>query len=144
MLQSYSAYTPTLDKLDAEALASKRAPERILLSSGGSIDGRVLSFDEGMTSRGLLCRYEPMRATSTFVVLGRSADRCSRSVPLSAVRADWGQAVPVPSPGPGSLVYVRIGGVEVGGLEKLRSLLFKPNNREVVLDGTPHRLVAAC
>jgi len=143
VLQSYSAYTPTLDEVDADALTSRRAPERILYVAGGSIDGRVLSFDEGITSRSLLCRYRTMRATQTLVVLGHSLNRCAAVRRLSVVHADWGQAVSVPRPRARMLVYVRIDGVNPRGLESVRSLLFRPHTREVVLDGAPHRLVSA-
>lgn len=140
VLQSYVSYRPALDKLDADAVASSRAPERILLTGQG-IDGRWLSFDEGATSRSILCHYGVMRATPTLEVLNRQANRCTTTTQLAVVHADWGETVSVPAPAPGSLVYVRIDGVDVGGLEKLRSFFFKPNQREVVLGGFPHRLI---
>jgi hypothetical protein len=39
-------------------------------------------------------------------------------------------------------VYVRINGVGIGGLERLRAFLFKPSERFIVLNGFEFRLVA--
>jgi hypothetical protein len=50
--------------------------------------------------------------------------------------------VPVPAPPNNhSFVFVRISGVAVGGLERLRALLYKPVERVVLLDGASHRLI---
>ena len=40
------------------------------------------------------------------------------------------------------LFWSRIGGVGVGGIESLTALLYRPDLREIVLDGVSHRLVA--
>ncbi len=136
VLQSYSAYTSALDRLDANFLASARAPQRILVQSTYDIDSRVLSFDEPQTIRTMLCRYRPVHATSAYEVLVLVDDRCAGVTPLATVHANWGQTVPVPAPpNSHSLVFVRIGGADVGGLESLASLLFKPAQRHLVLDG---------
>jgi hypothetical protein len=50
--------------------------------------------------------------------------------------------VDVPSPGPGEVVFARVHGVEVDGLERIRALLFRPSFRYAVLDGARvYRLV---
>jgi hypothetical protein len=144
VIQSYSAYTPTLDRDDAAALASSYAPQRILRTRGGGIDGRYQPFDEPLTTRELLCRYRQLVATPRLQVLARGGDRCARTVALRTVHAAWGQPVKVPAPPDGrSVVFVRISGVQVGGIEDLVSLLYKPASRNVLLDGVAHRLVEA-
>jgi hypothetical protein len=146
VMQSYAAYSPALDKLDADFLGGPDAPERLLVQAtdNGGIDGRVLSFDEAMTSRMILCRYRMLLKTPDFAVLGRVPNRCGREQPIAVVHADWDQPVRIPVPlGLNTLVTVRIDGVEVGGLERLVDLVFKPRDRFVVLDRVPHRLVPA-
>ena len=141
-LQSYLAYTTGLDTLDVNALSSPRAPERILYRFDPGFDGRVPSFDEPATSRTILCRYRELHTTSTVDVLARSTQRCSAPALLEVVHADWGQAVPVPAPPTDhSMVLVRIGGVAVAGLERIRGLLYKPRLRYLTLDGIQHRLI---
>jgi hypothetical protein len=135
--QSYSAYTTSLDGLDAADLASRRAPERIILDPPHTeLDGRLPAFDEGQTSRAILCRYRSLRATAGFDVLGLGPDRCSPPEPLATMHADWGQTVSVPAPPRGdSLVSVRIGGIGIGGFERITALLYKPDERFVSLNG---------
>lgn len=140
--QSYVAYTSALDRIDAEALSSARAPQRILRNRNHDFDGRVQSFDEGMTSRTMLCRYQELRTTESWQVLGLGANRCvGAPVPLGTVHAGWSQKIAVPAPpNDHSFVFVRIDGVQVGGLESLYGLLYKPATRRLLL-GHSHRLI---
>jgi hypothetical protein len=142
VFQSYAAYTTGLDQENANALGSMRAPQRILRNLDSGIDNRVLTFDEGLSTRVMLCRYQELRTTGAWQVLGLGPNRCGAPVPLGTVHVGWGQTVPVPAPpNDHSFVFVRIGGVAVGGLERLRALLYKPVERVVLLDGVSHRLI---
>ena len=143
VFQSYSAYTTGLDEVDANALLSRDAPRRILRNLNSEGDGRVPAFDEGLTTRTILCHYKELRTTAAWEVLGLGPNRCGAPVPLGTVRADWDQAVSVPPPPNNhSFVFVRVDGVAVGGLESLIALLYRPDLREIVLEGVPHRLIA--
>jgi hypothetical protein len=142
VFQSYSAYTQELDALNERAVSSGDAAERILMQNTEAIDGRFLSFDEPASTRAVLCRYVEVRATARWVVLRRGPNRCGGGRLVRSVRADWGEPVSVPtSPDRQTVVYVRIDGVEPGGLERLQALLFRPRTREIELDGTGYRLV---
>jgi hypothetical protein len=144
VLQSYAAFTPKLDHADAAFLASERAPDRVLLGRNSDIDTRVLAFDQGETTRALLCRYASLHIGSSFAVLGRTANRCSEPRLIATAQVAWGQRVPVPPPPtPNSMVLVKITGIQVAGLEKIRSFLWKAALRWVVLDGANHRLIEA-
>ena len=142
VFQSYAAYTTGLDQEDADALNSAEAPQRILRNLDSGIDGRVLTFDEGLTTRTTLCRYQELRTTGAWQVLGLGPNRCGAPMSLGTVHASWYQKVPVPAPPNNhSFVFVRISGVAVGGFERLRALLYKPVERVVLLDGSSHRLI---
>jgi hypothetical protein len=142
VFQSYTAYTSGLDQDDADALNSARAPQRILRNLEPGIDGRVQTFDEGLTTRTILCRYQQLHTTATWQVLARGPDRCGAPRALETVHAGWDQSVLVPAPpNTHSFVFVRIGGVAVGGLEGVSALLYKPAERTVLLDGSKHRLL---
>jgi hypothetical protein len=143
VLQSYSAYTTALDRLDADSIASRHAPQRILFQAGPEPDDRVTSFDEGMTSRAILCRYRQIYANSTMAVLALGANRCTPPVLIKTVHAAWGQTVPVPPPTSShSLISARIAGVGIGGVESLESFFYKPAARFVRINGgAPQHLV---
>ncbi len=144
VMQAYSAYTSALDRMDADFLTSTRAPQRILVNNKPEIDGRLVWFDAPQTSRTMLCHYRPLRATAATMVLALIDYRCAASMSLGTVRADWAEPVPVPAPPTShSLVFVRISGVGVGGLESLESLFYKPAERYLVVNGVrAWRLVA--
>jgi hypothetical protein len=142
VFQSYAAYTTGLDQEDADALNSAQAPQRILRNQDSGIDGRVLAFDEGLTARTILCRYQELHSTVTWQVLGLGPNRCGAPLLLGTVHAGWDQTIPVPAPpNEHTFVFVRIGGVAVEGLERLTALLYKPVERVVLLDGVVHRLI---
>jgi hypothetical protein len=142
VIQTYSAYTTTLDEDDANALDSSYAPQRILRNREPGIDGRYQPFDEPATTRATLCRYRQLSATAAWQVLARGPDLCSAPVIMSTVHTGWGEVVPVPAPpNAHSFVFVRISGVQVGGLESLAALLDKPAQRDILLNGAFYRLV---
>jgi hypothetical protein len=143
-LQGYQAYTKALDRQDARALTGGDAPRRVLLRAEVGVDGRIPAFDTPEVTRELLCRYSPLDAhpASQWLVLGRRADRCGAERPIATVSARWGQSVRVPRASrPGALVVARVVGADVGGLERLRSALYKAHERFVILNGSEvHRL----
>jgi hypothetical protein len=142
VFHAYSAYTPTLDKLDADAVASARAPQRILRNRDPEVDHKFEPFDQPMTTRAILCRYQELRTTSEWQLLGLGADRCQAPIRLGAVHAGWGQRVSVPPPpNPHSFVFVRVDGVGLGSIERVIALFYKPPTRRVQLDRGSYRLV---
>jgi hypothetical protein len=143
VLQSYTAYTPYLDRLDADFLSSARAPQRILFNGDLTIDGRAPEFDEPRTARTLLCRYRTLDPSSAgYLVLANGPNRCSTPHLMRIETSAWGQQVPVPPPPTKhSLVFVDISGVAVHGLESLTSWLYRPSARWILIDGSRYRLV---
>lgn len=142
VFQSYAAYTTGLDQLNANTVNSSRAPQRILLSAGPGIDGRFQPFDEPLTERSILCRYQELYVDRGWDVLGVAPDRCGQPVLISTVRAAWGQQVSVPAPPNNrTLIIARLSGVQVGGLERLTASLYKARLRFVSLNGVSHRLI---
>jgi hypothetical protein len=144
LFQSNVAYTTTLDEVDANVLSSRYAPQRILRSPVSDLEGTVPAFAQGLTTRTILCRYAELRTRGeVWQVLGLGPNRCRAPVPLGTVRAGWGQSVSVPAPPDDhSFVFVRISGVTMGGLERLTGLLYRPDVREIALDGVHYRLIA--
>jgi hypothetical protein len=144
VFQDYQAYTAGLDQLNADALLAPDAPERVLLGRDQTIDGRWPGWDPPAQGRALLCRYVPLRAQGRrWLVLGRAENRCGAPKLVGSVRAAWNERVGIPrATGPDQMLFVRVSGVAVGGLERLRSLAYKAHERRVTFDGErKHRLV---
>ena len=133
VFQDYQAYTPRLDDLNADRLLGPDAPERILFRNGPTLDDRVAIWDPPRQKRALLCRYRPLGpANLEWLVLAPGPDRCGPERRVSSVRAAWGEHVRLPAPsGPGRMVTMRIRGVGVGGLERLRTLAYKAYERQL-------------
>jgi hypothetical protein len=145
VFQNYSAYTSELDRRNAEAVAGPDGPERILRENAPlvypefptpDLDGRFTGWDPPEQQRAVLCNFAPLRTTARWEVLGRIPNRCGPPRPLRSVDAHYGETVPVPPPGRGEVVFVRIHGAGVGGLEKLSNLLLHARSRQIVVNGT--------
>ena len=153
VFQNYSAYTSRLDQINSEALAAPDGPERILRENVGlvypefptrSIDSRFPGWDPPQQARTALCHFAVVAASARWQVLARRPNRCGPSRPLGSVEADPGEAVRVPAPGPGEVVWARVDGVEVSGLERLLAFLAHPRTRHAIVDGDrSYRLIAA-
>jgi hypothetical protein len=148
VFQNYSAYTSALDRLNAEAVEDPDGPERILRQNttvvqpefpGPDLDGRFLGWDPPEQARAVLCNFAPLYTDERWQVLGRVPDRCGAARELGSVTAAAGAAVAVPRPGPGEVVFARIGGAGVTGLEKAQAFLFHAGSRHVTVNGGEER-----
>lgn len=151
VFQNYSAYTSHLDRLNTEAVESHDGPERILREYPPNVfpefptpdlDGRFFGWDPPEQQRAVLCNFRPLAISIRWEVLGSTADRCGPSRLVKHVDGHYGEPIQVPKPGPGEVVYVRIHGAEVGGIEKLTNFLYHARIRHIFVNGeTRYRLV---
>ena len=167
IFQSYSAYTPELDRLNAVVLRSAAAPERILrsfrpavptdllrlwigrpLRDGevlpSTVDGRFRWFESPAATLETFCRYQQISATDRWQVLARTDRSCGPPDVLATVEARAGVAVRVPiETRPDRFVIARIGGLEPSLLGRVRAALSKGPDWYVELDDTRYRFVPA-
>jgi hypothetical protein len=149
VIQDYSAYTPELDRRNAEALASETGPRFVIRhlgydnSSLVGIDGRLTVFDAPLEQRALLCRFRPVVTTDRYQLLERAADRCGAERPLGTATAEYGERVTIPAPEAGEAVFARIEGAGGEGVERLRTLAYKEALRTVALDALRTRFQTA-
>ncbi len=145
VIQNYTAYTTRLDELNAAAIASGDGPEMVLRAvprgpTGqpvpGTIDGRFIGWDPPAQAVATLCNFETAQAAPRWLLLERVPNRCGEPREIGSVDAAYGETIDVPAPGPGEVVFVRIHGAEVGGLEAIRALLYKAVERRAVVNGT--------
>lgn len=136
--QPYQAYTPELDRRTADLLAdARRAPARIVFRRAAHFDRRATAFEAPSALRALFCNYRRVSLSFQLQMWIHTENRCTTAArPVATVHAAWGQKVAIPAPStPNSFVYAEIEGVQVRGLEKLRSLALKSYIRVAVLDG---------
>jgi hypothetical protein len=149
VFQEYSAYTGALDRLNADALRSRGGPQRILRddttvgnSPTADIDLRLSSWDPPETSLAMLCNYVPLQTRARWQVLGKVPDRCGAPRLIGSIRAHTGADVNLPAAEPNSVIYAKLTGAGVSGLERLRTLLYKARFRYLTVNRTNvYRLV---
>ena len=124
---TYSAYTPTLDKLNADTLVN--GPDFVLsrisaASPAVGIDGRLGTQESPLYSRALLCNYELRGVMSDWALYARlTSSRCGPLIELSTVEIGTRRNIPVPTP---------------SGRDKaiLAGIDLEPNLRDQLLQGT--------
>ena len=150
VFQTYHAYTPRLDDLDAARLRGDERPERILREyaerADGSgpltVDGRFYWFDAPATTLERLCRYREVSADERWQVLAPDGAACGEEIALGTVTVPAGTPVEVPAaPSDGHVVLVRISPLEAGLVDRLRAALFRAREWYLDLDGSRYRLV---
>jgi hypothetical protein len=149
VFQDYSAYTAALDRLNANALRSQNGPQRILREHTAymrtrreSIDSRFVAWDPPAQTLTMLCNYVPLRTTDSWQVLGKVPDRCGAPQQISSIHTHYGNTVRIPPAKAGGLLYAKVHGAGVSGLERLRTLLYRAKFRYVRINGTTtYRLV---
>ncbi|MGA2280976.1 MAG: hypothetical protein ABSG80_11815 [Verrucomicrobiota bacterium] len=99
IIQSYSAYTPELAKMNAAHLRTARAASNILFAVQ-PLDGRFPSLDDGRSWPELLTLYDLKGASDdkgTFLLLSRAAvARKFQLIPLQNTSARFGEPVTLP------------------------------------------------
>lgn len=148
VFQQYAAYTERLDELNAAKLESSSAPDRILWENApvvdptfvavrpfpGTIDERVPGWDSPAEMVQMLCRYRVEDWDDRWAVLRHSPDRCGSERPLRSLHVAAGERVPLPATKRDEALLVRVDGLGVAGLERLRAFLFRGARRHALLD----------
>lgn len=143
VFQNYSAYTRRLDRLNAAAVEAADGPQVILRAVAGGADalgdsrsfgGRVAAWDPPEQNLATVCNFRPTLTVGIWQVLARIPDRCSGPELISSVAAEPGRSVRIPQARRDELIVLRLGGIEIEGLERLRLLLWRPPQRSAVLN----------
>jgi hypothetical protein len=98
VLQSYSAYTPELIRLDEQHLRSSGAPDHLIFRLE-TIDDHLPSMDDGLSWPAMLDNYSVAGSSGNWVLLNRKSGtikRVSAYIPLGTVAAELGEEVSIP------------------------------------------------
>ena len=131
VLQSYSAYTPELEALDAAHIAGDKAPDNIVFRVFG-LDSRLPTLEDGPSWPLLFARYEYVGGAEPFGYLKKKSSWQPPTLHhLSTHRAAQGQWIEVPRAGDAKIyAKVHIGNTLQG---KVMSQLYRPSPLRIQL-----------
>ena len=144
VFQSYSAYTPPLDRANARFLSGVDGPQFVLRQAGQSIDLRNQWWESPEARLAIVCNYAEHSATAYWQLLERTSDRCGAETVLSSVSVFAGTVVELPAPSPRDITIIRIHGLGGNPVDRAWTSLYK--GREWFLEinsATRFRLVPA-
>ncbi|MFT3802263.1 MAG: hypothetical protein QM766_13710 [Burkholderiaceae bacterium] len=130
VFQSYAAYTPVLQSINARHLSGVDAPDHIVFAVE-TIDARLPSLDDGASWPALFVNYAPEEKVGRRIILRRQSDAAPEMVELGHVQARLGQKFDLPEFD--GQVYM-VANVVPSGFGKLKSLLFKPDTLMATID----------
>jgi hypothetical protein len=134
VFQEYLAYTPALDKENADAIRSATGPTFILRKyEEGAIDNRYPAYNGPEANLETLCNYRVDLVRGAWMLLRKAADRCGAERSLGEVSGHYNERIEVPKGPPGSILLASIHGVGVEGLEQVRATLFRARPRYIKL-----------
>ena len=145
ILQSYSAYTTSLDGLNTKFLKSPQAPTRILYQPAVVYEGIYQDpfFESPTSSVVTLCRYVEVAETPAWQLLAKVHDRCGRMRVISRVTATFGETVHVPTAPPGYAVVATFHGVGASLWYRIENVALKAAPIEITSGATSYRFIAA-
>ncbi|MFI7606786.1 hypothetical protein ACIBTV_16820 [Micromonospora sp. NPDC049366] len=107
VFQSFSAYTPYLDELNAKALVEAPADQVVLHESTTGIDNRNIRWDTPRYLLALACNYRVGARADRWSVLHHGPDRCSAPQTLRTEHVQAGTPVAVPQVGDNEILVAR-------------------------------------
>jgi hypothetical protein len=97
IFQSYLAYTPALERLNADFMDGPRAPDSILFDVT-SIDGHYPAMEDALVWPRILTHYDLKNAQKPLFLMERSSEDRSFSLSqLARTPAQMGDKIPVPA-----------------------------------------------
>ena len=132
ILQSYSAYTPSLALKNRAHLLGQKAPDNVIFKVE-PIDGRIPSIEDGNSWPELLTHYQPTALENNYLFLRRNplATNFSQDTLTDNCSYSFGDLVPIP---PGSApVFAEIT-IKQSVIGKLVNILFKPSQLQISLN----------
>ena len=108
-----------------------------------TIEGRLPAWDPPEQALATVCNYVSLRVVPSWQVLKRVPNRCGPIEPISERPGSAGEEISIPQPGHDEIILLKLEGAEITGLERLKSLLWKPPVFTAVLNSglVTYRLV---
>ncbi|SCG38843.1 hypothetical protein [Micromonospora inositola] len=107
VFQSFSAYTPYLDELNAKALVEAPADQIVLQEATTGIDNRNIRWDTPRYVLALACNYRVGTRADRWSVLHHNQNRCSVPQTILTQPVQAGAPVAAPEVGPDEMLVVR-------------------------------------
>ena len=136
--QSYSAYDPYLDNLNAQKFLSADAPDYVLFHHYEAIEQyRKAFWDESQTKLAILRNYEPILFKESFLLLKRRpAILRLNEISIKTIELSWGDSLQIEKSDHLQYLYADI---EYNFRGKLRRFFFQPNWNNIFLETDPHK-----
>jgi hypothetical protein len=144
VIQSYSAYTPSLDRLDAAGFANARTgPDRVLRQMNETIDGRNPVWESPAAMLSLLCHFVELGRGGNWQALKRVPDRCGRPRVIGTVHSGPSDVAAIPPAPAGTVLIGEVRGLQIYLRERLQTLFLRARERSIVINGgDDYRVIA--
>ncbi len=144
VFQSYQAYTPYLDDLNAAAARGAPADQYVLRFGTAPVDNRNSVWETPAYQLTLACDYARVMADGPWLLLEHAQPRCDDPVDAGSASVQAGEPVSLPKPGPDEMLVARFEADAPNVLTRLFHAALKDFSPfKVTVDGTTFRLPEA-
>ncbi|MEO6511132.1 MAG: hypothetical protein ABIO16_09090, partial [Nocardioides sp.] len=145
VFQSYVAYTPYLDDLNARAAQDAPGDQYVLRRAVPPVDGRNTVWETPAYLMTLACDYTRVIGDVSWTLLRHSPEpHCEGPQDAGSVDVTGGRPVKVPEAGPDEMVVARFDPDPPGMLTKLFHAALKDfSPYKILVDGVPYRIPEA-
>jgi len=132
VIQSYTNYTPVLDKITAKHFLTEKAPDKLIYSPI-TIDDRYSLFDEPETFRTILLEYSAGEYNDSYLILKKNQQINSRNMgEISNLTAKTGEIINIPFH-EDAYVFMEVD-LDFNIFGKLTNFFFKTENANIELN----------
>jgi len=143
IVQSYAAFNPWLDAVNAEAIAGPAAPEAILRHSTWPVDGRNTIWESPLYQLALACNYVPEITRGSWQLLLKSTDRCGDATVIDTVAVHAGVPIEIPRGSSNSIIAASFD-LPQPLADRIAQTLFKPlTELHLAVDDREYRIPRA-
>jgi hypothetical protein len=141
VFQAYSAYTPSLDALNARAIVEAPSDQIVLRQDRTSIDDRNTRWETPRYLLALACNYTVGVNEQWWSLLRHGENRCSEPRNVGVHKVNPGEAVETPTVGPNEILVARFTPQPDGILTSLSHTVLKDWSPLIATaDDSPFRL----
>jgi hypothetical protein len=140
--QTYSAYTTRLDSLNADRYADPEKGPDGVLRGAFAVHTRHPAWESPKAMLALVCNFVEVEHDEIWQALVRVPDRCGEPRPAGEVEGELGTPIDLPPLPRDAVLVAHVEGMEVEGVERLKMIFGRPEERMVMVDEWgPYRVV---
>ena len=141
VFQRYTAYTPYLDRLNADHLQDAAGPSAVLRSTDAPLDDRFDFLEAPLSMQVMLCNFAATVESARWQLLNRVGERCHVAASTPGVATKAGTQVALPEYDPATQAVLIRAEFDTGVVDVVGTMLYKSADYHITVAGRRYRVL---